>query len=274
MNHENKMRKILDSGKGSVATRIYSRWPVTVEALASTGKYDYVQFLGEYAPFDQYFLEDFARVTELTGLGSMIKLDYMNRAYVAQKSLASGIESILFADHRTVEDVEETLKFVTPECPQYGNGQLGFAFRRWRGYWGLSPQLDFAQMASESVKAFMVEKQSFVDAIDEICSIKGVDMLQYGPCDYAMSNGYNVKDEPQKIKETELKIFKAADKYGVAVCAELMDCSDKDQIKYYLDLGVKHFNVGMELLAMEDFWKREGSVLLEEMDKAGVEVQK
>ena len=267
--HENKMRQLLDSGKGTVATRIHSTWPTTVEALAATGKYDYVQFLAEYAPFNQVDLENFARTTEYCDLGSMIKVDYMNRGYVAQKALASGIQSVLFADHHTAEEVEATIKMIRPECPQYGAGQFGFAFRRWVGYRPLSPQLDFAKMASSVVTMFMIEKKEAVDRIDEICAVPGVDMLQFGPYDYAMSCGFNAADDPQRVRAAEEKIIKAAEKYGVQVCAELMDVKEAP---YYLDLGIKHFNVGIELLILENFWKTQGQDLLEMMDKAGIDV--
>ena len=114
----NKMRDILNENKPSVNTRIWSAWPTVVEAAASTGNFDYFEFLAEYAPFSFQDLENFVRACELHGAGSMIKVDFQNRAYVAQKAAAVGFQAILFTDHETPDQVRETLKLITPKTPE------------------------------------------------------------------------------------------------------------------------------------------------------------
>ena len=47
----NKLREILNNNQPSIATRILSAWPTITEAVASTGKFDYIEFVAEYAPF-------------------------------------------------------------------------------------------------------------------------------------------------------------------------------------------------------------------------------
>jgi hypothetical protein len=42
---ENKLRKLLDSGKPSIGTRVHSIWPGVAEAIGHTGMFDYVEFL-------------------------------------------------------------------------------------------------------------------------------------------------------------------------------------------------------------------------------------
>ena len=56
----NKLREILNNNQPSIATRILSAWPTITEAVASTGKFDYIEFVAEYAPFSpaQYFHDD------------------------------------------------------------------------------------------------------------------------------------------------------------------------------------------------------------------------
>ena len=43
----NHLRVLLQAGKPSLATRIWSTWPIVIEAAGSTGNYDYVEFVGE-----------------------------------------------------------------------------------------------------------------------------------------------------------------------------------------------------------------------------------
>lgn len=47
-------------------------------------------------------------------MGTMFKADLQNRAYVAQKAVASGFQAINFADHRTADEVRETIAMVKP----------------------------------------------------------------------------------------------------------------------------------------------------------------
>ena len=47
--------------------------------------------------------------------------------------------------------------------------------------------MDYAAMNGSLVKAFMIEKKEAMDNIEEICSIPGVDMVQFGPSDYCIS---------------------------------------------------------------------------------------
>lgn len=76
-----------------------------IEAAGSTGNYDYVEFVGEYTPFSQSDLENMARAAELHGMSLMMKVDFQNRGYVAQKAIASGVQAILFTDCRNAQEV-------------------------------------------------------------------------------------------------------------------------------------------------------------------------
>ena len=105
----NKLREILNNNQPSIATRILSAWPTITEAVASTGKFDYIEFVAEYAPFSHADLENICRAAELHNISTMIKVDFQNRAYVAQKAMASGFQALLLTDHKTPEEVRETM---------------------------------------------------------------------------------------------------------------------------------------------------------------------
>ena len=97
---ENRIRRLLKERKATVNTRIWSTWGTTAEAAAASGSFDYLEFLAEYAPFTLPELENFVRACELHDCGSMIKVDYQNRFYVAQKAIAMGFQAVLFNDHQ------------------------------------------------------------------------------------------------------------------------------------------------------------------------------
>ena len=60
----NKLREILNNNQPSIATRILSAWPTITEAVASTGKFDYIEFVAEYAPFSHADLENICRAAQ------------------------------------------------------------------------------------------------------------------------------------------------------------------------------------------------------------------
>ena len=250
----NKLRTLLDNHLPSVSTRLWTTWPFFVEAVGSTGNYDYIEFLAEYSPFTQYDLENIARAAELSEMGTMIKVDFQNRAYVAQKAIASGFQAIMFTDCQTVEDVRETVRLVKPETPEDG-GRFGYPNGRFIGFQPKIPQMDHAKRQRDIVLSFMIEKKIAVDQIEEICTVPGVDMVQFGPSDYSMSSGWNAKDHITESKAAERHVIEVALKNGVQPRCEIPTI---DAAKYYIDLGVKHFCLGDQFNYLLKHWTEDG----------------
>lgn len=258
---KNIFRKLLNEQKPIMATRIHSTWPMVAEVIGATGLYDYIEFLGEYAPFDQYDLENIARACELHHLGSIIKVDYANRDYIAQKALASGFQGVLFTDHATADDVARTIQMIKPASPEYG-GKLGYIGRRWYQNEGFENQMSYAKDTAQCVVGFMIEKKQAVENIEEICKISGIDFLQFGPADYSMNSGFNAKEHKSEIDAAERKVIETAIKYGISIRVELNHVKDSAK---YLEMGVNHFALGSELRIKKDFWMQNGKLLREKL---------
>lgn len=247
----NHMRELLDAKKSTVNTRIWSMWPTVAEAAASTGNFDYLEFVGEYVPFTLPQLENFVRACELYNVGSMIKVDFQNRFYVAQRAMGCGFQAILFTDHETPDEVRETIRMVTPKTPQDG-GRFGFPNGRWIKYNPELSQMGYAAMNRSCVKAFMIEKKEALDNIEEICQIPGVDMVQFGPNDYCMSRGWNVADHKKEVTEAQEHMIEVALKNGVAPRVEI---SSLEEAEHYEKLGVRHFCILDQMDILLAAWK-------------------
>ena len=94
-----------------------------------------------------------------------------------------------------------------------------------------------------------------MDNIEEICSIPGVDMVQFGPADYSMSLGWNRTEHEAEWKAAERHVIEVALRHGVQPRCEI---SSPDQAQYYIDLGVRHFSLGDQLAKLKAFWNGEG----------------
>lgn len=257
MMNDNKLRYLLENGQPSVATRILSTWPNIAETAAVSGNFDYLEFSAEYAPFSQYDLENIPRALEIHNVGSMIKVDFQNRGYVAQKAVASGFQAVLFTDLRTADEVRESICMLRPETPKDG-GRFGYPNRRWIGCRPYRSQMDYAAMLRKIVIAVMIEKAEAMENIEEICSIPGVDMVQFGPSDYSMSKGWNFKDHEEEVRQVELEMIKVALKHNVQPRCEI---NHPDEAQKYIEHGVKHFSIGDEMRNNIVFWDKTGGAM-------------
>ena len=162
---KNRLRELINNGLPTIGTRVLSVWPGIVEIIGHTGEIDYVEFLGEYASWDLHDLDNFARATELFPMSSMIKVDQEPRGFIAQRALGSGIQNILFADIRTVEDAQECVRIVRPETPE-SKGIHGCHMRRDVGYVLDVGSAEYATAMDEAVIAIMIEKTGAMDRLE------------------------------------------------------------------------------------------------------------
>jgi 4-hydroxy-2-oxoheptanedioate aldolase len=252
----NKLRELLNDGKPSIGTRVHSTWPSVIEAIGHTGMFDYVEFLAEYAPFDLYDLDNFCRAAELFDMTAVIKVDQEPRGFLAQRGVGSGFQGVLFADCRSVEEVEQCVRIVRPDTPEDG-GIHGVGTRRF-AYMGYGGSSDYVAALRDIVVMIMIEKHSAVERLKEILSVKGVDMIQWGPADYSMSIGQPGARNSPEVKAAERRVFETAIKMGIPPRAEI---NSVDEAKYYLDMGVRHFNIATDLSILFNWWKTNGDQL-------------
>ena len=253
----NRLRELISADEPSVGTHVMSSWPNVVEMAGRAGCIDYVEFVAEYAPYDLYALENFGRTVELfSHMTSMIKVEQGARTYLAPRAIGAGIQNVLFADIRSVEDVEECVASVRADTPQTG-GTYGASDRRIAGFReGDSPA--YVQALEEVVVALMIEKDDAVKDLERLLAVKGVDMVQFGASDYSMSIGKPGQASDPGIQEVQNHVIKTALKMGVEPRAELMA---PDQAERFLDLGVKHFSIGTDLTVLYLWWMENGEAL-------------
>ena len=256
----NKLRALLKSGQPTLGTRLHNVWPSMVEVIGHTGMFDYVEFLAEYAAYTLPDLENFCRAAELYDLGTMIKIDQESNQFVAQRAIGAGFQSVLFADCRSVEDARQCVRAVRPDTPMDG-GSYGAAMRRF-AYMEYGGSAEYVQALRDIVVVLMIEKQPAVEQLDEILSVGGIDLVQWGPADYAMSIGRPGERKIAQVKEAERKVIDTCLRLGIPARVEI---NTPDEAGPYLDLGFRHFNMGSDLKVMFNWWRDSGQALREKM---------
>lgn len=254
---ENRIYEAIKSGKNTVSTRIISTKPYIMEIIGGTGHYDYAEFLAEYSTFSQEDLENMVRAAELYRMGTMIKIDYQNRLYVAQKAVASGFQAVLFTDHRSAAQVRESIAALRPDTPS-DNGSYGFSTRRFIKSPKMITAMGHAERIRHVVCCFMIEKKEAVDNLEEICAVPGVDMVQFGGYDYCMSQNWEVEEHKEDIRQAECRMIETALRCGVRPRCEIYKPEDA---RYYASLGVKDFSLNIDNFILQDYWEEEGESL-------------
>lgn len=252
---KNRLREKLKANQPTLGTHLHVAWPGIVELVGHSGMFDYVEFLGEYAPFELFSLENLGRAIELfPHMSGMMKVDQEPRTHLACRSIGSGIQNILFADPRTVEDVVACVRAVRAEAPGSG-GIHGVGMRRDVGIVLEPGSPAFVQALDEAVVAIMIEKKEAVENLEALLSVPGVDMVQFGPADYAMSIGLAGQFDHPRVREAEQFVIQTALKKGIAPRAEIRH---PHQAHRYLEMGVIHFCVGWDVSILFEWYKTVG----------------
>jgi 2-keto-3-deoxy-L-rhamnonate aldolase RhmA len=255
---QNKLRELMKKGKPTVGTHIHSSWPGTIEVIGNSGMVDYVEFTSVYAPFDLYALDNLARASELYDMSTMIKIDPQPNYFLAQRAIGSGIQNILFADLRSLKEVEDATKSVRSEP----RGWNGCSMHRIEGYMLECGTKKFEKYAEDVVVGVMMEKKQLYDKMEDVMNMDDVDMIQFGPCDFAMSLGVHGQYTHPKVVEAEEKTIKMALKYDKHPRAEIDSNADTGPagfqkiLKRYVDLGVTDYCIGVDVVILFE-WMRE-----------------
>ncbi|MCS6858773.1 MAG: aldolase/citrate lyase family protein [Abditibacteriales bacterium] len=265
---KNRLRELLNTDQPSLGTHIHISYPGIVELIGHSGMFDYVEFLGEYAPYDLYALENLGRAVDLfPHMSAMMKIEQEPRTYLAIRAIGAGIQNVLFADPRTVEDVQACVRAVRAESPQTG-GIHGVGMRRDVRYVMEAGTPAFVQALEDAVVALMIEKKPAVENLEALLSVRGVDMVQFGPADYAMSIGLPGQTNHPQVREAERYVIETALKMGIAPRAEI---AHPDAAKRYLDMGVKHFCMGWDVSILFNWYRQNGKAMLNLLGRVPLE---
>jgi 4-hydroxy-2-oxoheptanedioate aldolase len=231
-----------------------------IEIIGYSGMFDYVEILAEYAPYTLFSLDNVGRAIDLfEHMSGMIKVEQESRQHLAVRAISSGIQNILFADIHSAAEAEECVRAVRAETPQTG-GRHGVRHGRDVSIMLEAGSPAFVEALEDAVVAVMIEKKEAVENLEQILSIKGVDMVQFGPADYAMSIGKPGQKNDPEVMEAHIYMIETALRMGVAPRAEINNPADAEQ---YLDMGVKHFCMGTDVSIIYKWCKENGARLRE-----------
>lgn len=241
---KNTLRERLDEGKPTIGTHVIIPWPGIIEVIGQSGAFDYIEYVGEYSPFSLELMENLGRALDLfPEMSSMMKVEEQTRGFIATRAIDSGIQNVLFTDCRSAGEVRECIRLVRAETPEAG-GTHGAGMRRSVGYGSYAGAAEWVEAMDRVVIAIMIEKKGAMENLEEILSVPGVDMVQFGPADYSISVGKAGQAGHPQIQQAQRDMIEKAIKAGVAPRVEV---ASFEQAKPFLDMGVRHFCIGWDV---------------------------
>ena len=246
----NRLREKLDRGEPTIGTHVLTPWPGMIEVIGRSGSFDYVEYVGEYSSFSLEMLDNIGRAIDLfPEMSGMMKVEEQSRGFIATRAIDSGIQNVLFTDCRSADDAREFVRLVRAETPEAG-GNHGFGLRRSIGYGAYGGAHDWIEAMNQVVIAVMIEKKGAMDELDAILEVDGVDMVQFGPSDYSITVGKPGEARGEEMRAVERDMIARALAASVHPRVEI---GSLEQAKPYLDLGVRHFCVGWDLMVVAGF---------------------
>jgi 4-hydroxy-2-oxoheptanedioate aldolase len=235
------------------------------ELVGHSGMFDYVEFSAEYAPYDHFILDNLGRSIQLFDhLSGMVKIEQESRMHTAVRAIGAGFQAVLFADIRSVDDAAQCVRIVRSERPQSG-GLYGVNLARAAGVVLEAGSQAWADALDQIVIALMIEKKPAIDDLEAILSVPGIDMVQFGPADYSNSIGRTGQFQHPEVVEAERHMIETALRMGVAPRVELHDARGFEP---YLERGVRHFNMGIDVKTFFQWLRTSGGILRRELGLA------
>ncbi|MCZ1011140.1 HpcH/HpaI aldolase family protein [Streptomyces lydicus] len=231
----NEVRRRLAAGEEAYGLFSTLPEPTMVEMIGCAG-YDFVILDTEHTLVDPQRLENLIRAAETSGLTPFVRVPEADPGAVL-RALDAGAMGIVVPHVRERADIDATIRAAryAPEGMRSLNGGRGPGFGR------IDPA-DYLRRANEEIMIVaLIEDAEGVEAIDDILSPGGVDLVLPGPGDLSQSYGVPWQVRHPRVREAVQSLRGACARHEVPFCA--MSTTPERRAEWRAD-GVRAFVVG------------------------------
>ena len=213
----------------------YGRNLEVVKQIADAG-FDHVYVDMEGTNLSIETVGDICQMARALGLAPIVRPPELTEA-ITFRLMTLGVMGLMFHDVDDLAEAQEIRRWITGEK-------------------GLSNHHSVSASAPQNF-AFVVQIETVkgLANVEEILSVPGIDMVQFGSSDYSMSLGLTGQRSHPDVVKAERKTIETALKMGKHPRVELADISGA---KPYLEMGVKHFCIGWDVRILYNWWRTNG----------------
>ena len=225
--------------------QIMSCSPAAVEVLARNG-YDYVLIDAEHTPVDTTDLKEMILAARLHGISPIARVTGPYPVEI-RKAFEMGAEGVIIPHIKTRAEMELCVR--SAKFPPMGRRGYDCAVRS-AGFGAGDYDADAYITNSNETELVipMAEDYEFIDNIDEILSVPGVDAVSFGPADFALSKNIRVfykMDMPEVAEALNTIVAKSRER-GIYVMAPALPATS-EMIAHMAEIGVSMLSVGTDL---------------------------
>jgi len=250
MVRKNTLKRDLAAGKVVCGCVVTSRSPVIIEMLGYTG-FEWVFIDTEHVPIESgLVLENLIRASEASNLVPLVRVKENAEHYI-RNALEAGAQGVVIPHVATKEAAERAVKYA--RFPLRGVRGADPTVRSARYKCGDFNWEEFIKESNEEIMVIpLLEDKEFLDNLEDILSVDGIDGVCFGATDYALSLGLNLlyDFEHPKLKSAFEAVVECASRKGIPILAAVNPCTI-EQSKKLADMGVRlqHFSSDLAIIS-------------------------
>ena len=232
----NRFRQDLVDGKRLIGCWSSLGSAITTEILGLAG-FDWILLDGEHAPNDVLSLIPQLMALKDSNSAPVVRPQW-NDMVMIKRLLDAGFYNFLIPFVESADDARRAVS-ATRYPPE---GVRGVSVSHRSNRYGTVP--NYMEVINDNLTVLVqIESKAGVDAIDDICSVKGVDGIFIGPSDLAAAYGHLGNSGHAVVQEAMKKVFARAEHHGksVGILAPL-----EADARKYLSMGAKFVAVGSD----------------------------
>lgn len=213
--------------------------PTAIEALGLTGL-DFVIIDGEHAPLDEMHLEAMLRAADCVGLPVVVRVPTAEEGHIL-KALDMGAAGIQIPGLTSVQEVRACMRsaLYAPE------GHRGLSFAQRSARYGTMDKFDYMRQSNANlVQVFHIENREMAERVEELCQVKGIDVLFVGPMDLSQSFGHPGDPSSPEEQAAIGRIIETAARYDVPVG---IFAGTAEAAAKYEAMGVRYIAIGSDI---------------------------
>jgi 4-hydroxy-2-oxoheptanedioate aldolase len=249
MNLKEKMQK------GPVfGVTVYTGAICAIETIGNWG-FDFVYLDIEHTPLRiGTEMERQIMAARLSGVSPLVRLASADEVEI-RKALELGAEGVVIPHIRTKEEAELCVR--AAKFPPLGRrgaesnvraARFGGPGFKWADY--------IAQSNADTMVIPMCEDFEFIDNLDEILAVPGIDAVNFGPVDYSLSInepvGYQMSD---KVTAAYEKLVKAAQPRGIGIMGPVVPPT-LENVNEYVANGMNMIIMGNDMWHFQNACKK------------------
>lgn len=224
---------------------IYTGSPAVVEALGLIG-YDFAFIDAEHCPWEVTSLREVVLAARMNNVSPLVRVTRPDEIEI-RKALEMGAEGVIIPHVKTVEDMKTCIRGA--KFPPIGRrGYDGTVRSAGYGFANYDASKYIENSNATELVIPMAEDFEFIEDVENIMAVPGIDAINYGPADLALSKNIRIFYDVNQpyIQESMRTVATYTKKLGIGLMAPAVPPTIEN-VNTLIDRGVNMIIMGSDM---------------------------